>query len=99
MSSWIDDIVIIRVGEDAIGHFAMFGEKLLQEIARRRSLEEDKSLEEISRAYEDVEGRFQAALHHLKHGEDIISFETVTRGYRLNFAGTSQAGLEKIDSL
>ena len=96
MSSWKDDIVIIRVGQDAMEHFAKFGEKLLKEISRRRRLEEDKSLEEISRTYEDVEGRFQAALHHLEHGEDIISFEILTRGYRLDFMGMSQAGLGQL---
>lgn len=96
-SSWQDDIVIIRIGQDAMEHFARFGEQLLKEITRRRGLREDKSLEEISRTYEDVEGRFQAVLHHLQYGENIISFEIITRGYRLDFMGMSQAGLGQLD--
>lgn len=96
ISSWKDDIVISRVGKDAMAHFARFGENLLNKIARRRSLDEDRSLEEISRTFEDVEGRFRAALDSLEHGEDIISFEIVTRGYRLDFMGMFQAGLRQL---
>lgn len=77
-------------------HFSRFGESLLEEIARRRTLDEDKSLKIISRTFEDVEGRFRAALDGLQHGENLMSFEIVTRGYRLDFMGMSQAGLRQL---
>lgn len=97
MSSWLDDIVIIRVGQDAMEHFALFGEQLLKEIIRRRGPEEDKNnLEDISRTYEDVEGRFRATLQHLQPGEKLISYETLTRGYRLDFMGMSDEGLGQL---
>jgi hypothetical protein len=95
-SSWNDDIVLIRIGDDALGHFASFGENLLQEIIRRRLHGKDKIVEDISKAYDDVEGRFRAALRNLDHDEHLISFEILTRGYRLDFMGMSQAGLGQL---
>jgi hypothetical protein len=95
-SSWLDDIVVIRAGQDALEHYAMFGEKLLEEIIRRRGLEEDKSLEDISKTYEDVEGRFRTTLQSLQHGETLILYETLTRGYRLDFVGMFNEGLEQL---
>ena len=95
-SSWLDDIVIIRVGQDALEHYAIFGEKLLEEITRRRGMEEDKSLEDISKTYEDVEGRFRTTLQRLQHGERLMLYETLTRGYRLDFMGMSNEGLEQL---
>lgn len=96
MSSWMNDIVILRVGQDAMEHFAMFGELLLKEIRRRRGLEGDKILGDISRTYEDVEGRFRATVQDLQHGEELISYETLTRGYRLDFMGMSNASLRQL---
>jgi len=96
MSSWKDDIIISRVGQDAMEHFARFGEMLLKEIARRRTIEGDKSLADIMSTFKDVENSFQSTLHELRRGEDIISMEMVTRGYRLEFMGMSQAALSQL---
>lgn len=96
MSSWKDDIIISRVGQDAMEHFARFGEMLLKEIARRRTIEGDKSLADIMSTFKDVENSFQSTLHALRRGEDIISMEMVTRGYRLEFMGMSQAALSQL---
>ena len=88
MSSWLNDIVIVRVGQDAMEHFAGFDEHLLKEISRQRVLQETK-VGDISRTYEDVEGRFRVTLQHLQHGEKLISYKILTRGFRLDFIGMS----------
>lgn len=95
-SSWKEDIILIRIGDDALGHFSSCGENLLQEVIRRRCQGEYKIVEDISKAYEDVEGRFRTALRHLDHGELLISFEILTRGYRLDFMGMSPASLGQL---
>lgn len=96
ISSWKDDITISRVGRDAMEHFASFGEMLLKEITRRRTIEGDKSLADIMSTFNDMEKSFQSTLHELHRDEYIMSKETVTRGYRLEFMGMSQAGLLKL---
>jgi hypothetical protein len=96
MSSWPDDIVITRVGHDALEHYAMFGETLLQQITLRRGLEGDKSLEDITKTYEDTERRYRATLRRLQRNEKLISYETMTRGYRIDFMGMSNEALKQL---
>ncbi|OJJ83809.1 uncharacterized protein ASPGLDRAFT_47491 [Aspergillus glaucus CBS 516.65] len=83
-SSSANDIIIIRLGEAAMNRFPEYGELLLQEISQRR-VRGDKNLGDISKRYEVVQERFQRALGYLQHGEKLELYETLTRGYRLDF--------------
>lgn len=96
MSSSLDDIAIIRAGQDAMEHFARLGEHLLEEITHRRGMTQDKSLKEISRTFEDLDRRFRVTLDDLQRDENIVSFEIVSRGWRLDFMGMHPAGLRQL---
>lgn len=81
-SSSANDIIIIRLGKSAMNRFAEYGELLLQEISQGHG---DKNLEDISKRYKVVQERFLRALGDLRHGEKLVLYETLTRGYRLDF--------------
>ncbi|PGG95397.1 hypothetical protein AJ80_09967 [Polytolypa hystricis UAMH7299] len=82
----MDDVVVIRVGRDAINHCTELGEFLLNEINRKRGLVEDKFLKDIQKRFELVVEEFQTVSNSLNHGENLVSYEILTRGYRLQFA-------------
>ena len=94
-SSRLDDIVGIRIGKDALEHFASLGEPLLEEISRRQGLRDahDPILQDLSDRYEDLERRFWTAMKHLGHDEVLTSREIITRGYRLEFSVITSTAL------
>lgn len=90
VSSNPDDIVTVRHGSDAMDHFAVLGEQLLEEIYLRQNFLRDNSgdhttLSFLSDRYRDLQDRFHAVLKRLGPGEVLISRETITRGYKLEF--------------
>lgn len=85
-SSWPDDIVIIRVGQNAINHFLSFGEHLSIDISQK-DLACETHVDSSLNRYKELEANFRDALSHLSHDEALVSRETVTRGYRLDFEG------------
>ncbi|BCR83585.1 uncharacterized protein ACHE_10987A [Aspergillus chevalieri] len=79
-SSSPNDIIIIRLGESAKNRLAEYGELLLQEISQGHARKED-----ISARYKVVQERFERALKDLRRDEELELYETLTRGYRLDF--------------
>ena len=94
ISSRLDDIVGIRIGKDALEHFAKLGEPLLEEISWRQGLKDDPILQDLSDRYEDLERRFLAAMKHLGHDKVLVSREIITRGYRLEFSVMTSTALK-----
>lgn len=87
----LDDIASTRFRKDAMEHFASLGEPLLEEISRRRDLEDGRILQDLTDRYQDLETRFRAAVECLGHEDILISREIITRGYRLEFGVTATA--------
>ncbi|KAL4935498.1 hypothetical protein BDV06DRAFT_206858 [Aspergillus oleicola] len=85
-----DDICIIRSGDAALNHFSEIGERLLKEVSRKDGSAEQGGLEEIKARFKEVENRFQKALQCLGPGETLVSYETLTRGYHLDFTGLTE---------
>ena len=56
----------------------------------------EEDLDFIKERFNETEGRFQDALHRLKPGENLVSYETLTRGYRLDFEVLTDAELESL---
>jgi hypothetical protein len=93
---WLDDIVIVRFGQDAIQHCSRTGAQLLENIVRKRILRDNKELADSMKRYEDTEERLRIALSRLRHDENLVSFETLTRGYRLEFGGMTGDAMERL---
>lgn len=93
---WLDDIVIIRFGQDAMQHCSKTGAQLLENIARKRMLADYKGLPDYMKRYEDTEECLRIALSRLRYDEDLVSFETLTRGYRLEFDGMTGDAIERL---
>lgn len=92
-----DDVIIIRAGEDALEHCAKFGEQLKEEANRKRGQAEEKDLKGI-RIYNDAMESFNQALSRLEPGQELISYETLTRGYKLNFDGITKEELRSLQN-
>lgn len=91
-----DDISVTRAGQAALNHFSKFGEQLLKEIDQKQGSMKEEDLDFIKERFNETEGRFQDALHRLKPGENLVSYETLTRGYRLDFEVLTDAALESL---
>ncbi|CAI7632659.1 unnamed protein product [Penicillium pancosmium] len=87
----LDDIASTRFGNNAMEHFASLGEPLLEEISRRRDLEDDRIWQDLTDRYQDLETRFRAAIECLGHEYILVSREIITRGNRLEFGVTATA--------
>jgi hypothetical protein len=46
--------------------------------------------------YEDTKERLRIDLSCFRHDEDLVSFEILTRGYRLDFGGMSGDAMERL---
>ncbi|KAJ5150805.1 uncharacterized protein N7482_010057 [Penicillium canariense] len=66
-----DDVFVLRVGKDALEHFAILGESLLEEIRRRAVLADDEILEDILKRYVDLERCFRMALNDLARDQAL----------------------------
>lgn len=64
-SSRLDDIVGIKIGKDALGHFASLGEPLLEAVSPRQGLRVDPILQDLSDRYGDLERYFWTAMNTL----------------------------------
>jgi hypothetical protein len=93
---WLDDIVIVRFGQDAIQHCSRTGAQLLENIVRKLILRDNKELADSMKRYEDTEERLRIALSRLRHDENLVSSETLTRGYRLEFGGMTGDAMERL---
>ena len=91
-----DDICIIRSGDAALNHFSEIGERLLEEVGRKDGSAEQGDLEGTKARFKEVENRFQEALRCLGPGESLVSYETLTRGYHLDFTGLTEGSLAKL---
>lgn len=92
-----DDIVIVRVGQEAMGHFSELGAQLLEDMARARKRGPgNRGVNVILKKYEDLEERFRGSLCSLRRDKTLVTYETLTRGYQLDFVGMTDEGLARL---
>lgn len=59
-------------------------------------LGDSKGFADFMKRYEDTEECLRIALSRLRYDEDLVSFETLTRGYRLEFDGMTGDAIERL---
>lgn len=91
-----DDIVITRVGEVAQSHFFMFSEGLLKEINHKEGTAESGEVQRAKDIHDDVVKRFWDVVESLTPDKTLVSYQKLTRGYRLDFDGLTEEELKRL---